>query len=267
MSPSLVTLTTDFGLADPFVGIMKGVLLGINPSLQIVDLCHNVEPQDILGGAIVLEQAYRFFPPGTVHLAVVDPGVGGPRRPIIVEAAGQRFVGPDNGLFSFLYASGPAAVYAITREEHFLRPLSRTFHARDLFAPVAAHLSLGKSPAEFGPRLSDPVVGRWPVARPLEGGGFEGEVISVDRFGNLMTNLTEAHVGEVGGGSPDAVEIEILGRRIRGLKGAYGEGGPDEVGALVGSTGRLELFRKGGSARQALGAVRGEPVRLLPGRG
>ena len=260
MSRRIVTLLTDFGLADPFVGIVKGVILGINPKVELVDLTHEIPPQDILAGALALEMAVPYFPRGTIHLAVVDPGVGGARRPLAVEAGGHVFVGPDNGLFTFLWGRPAVRAVACSNPAYHLRSVSQTFHARDLFAPVVAHLSLGVELSRLGPPVEDPVVLSWP--RPRKNGDAElGEILHVDRFGNLLTNLMPPE-------SPEETEvvIEVAGLKILGLSPYYGAGRPGEVGAIVGSTGRIEIFVNSGNAQAQLGVGRGAPVRMWKSR-
>lgn len=256
MSRRIVTLLTDFGLADPFVGIVKGVILGLSPEVECVDLTHDIPPQDILAGALALEAAVPYFPPGTIHLAVVDPGVGSERRPLAVEAGDHGFVGPDNGLFTFLWRRPGVRAVACTNPAYHLPSVSRTFHARDLFAPVAAHLSLGVPLSRLGPPVEDPVEVPWPVPRTA-GDAEEGEVVYVDRFGNLVTNVTfpESRDGR-------AVAIEVAGVRIEGLAPHYGAVRAGDVGAIVGSTGRIEIFVNRGNARDRLGVGRGAPVRV-----
>lgn len=256
----VVTLLTDFGLDDPYVGVVKGVLLGINPAARLVDLTHGVPPQDVLRGALALEGAYRCFPPGTVHLAVVDPGVGGPRRALLVAADSHYFVGPDNGLFGFLLDAGVATAVALTNPRYHRRPVSRTFHARDIFAPVAAHCSLGVPLTRFGPPVRDPVGLRWPRPR-ADGEEVLGQVLLGDRFGNLLTNVTAADLPGPGA----RWVVEIARARIRGLVGTYAERPPGALGALVESSGRVEVFVRDGSARERLGAGPGTPVRFWPG--
>jgi S-adenosylmethionine hydrolase len=187
---SIITLLTDFGHQDPFVGIMKGVILGLCPNASLVDLTHETAAYDILGGSFLLQSAVPYFPPGTIHVAMVDPGVGGPRRPILAEIDDQLFVAPDNGLLSYPMAHGTVrAVRAIVAQEYLLQPVSTTFHGRDVFAPVAGHLACGVPPERFGPEVGDAV--RLPSPRPRlgEGGTLTGQVIRIDRFGNCITNI------------------------------------------------------------------------------
>jgi S-adenosylmethionine hydrolase len=253
----VVTLTTDFGLRDPFVGIMKGVILSICPSARLVDLTHDLSPQDVQGGALALEAALDYFPPGTVHLAVVDPGVGSARRALAVRSAGHYLVGPDNGLFTFAFEGGGWTAVALTAPEYRLPDVSRTFHGRDIFAPAAAYLAAGVPLERLGPRIEDPVRLSRPACR-LEGGTLIGEVLDSDRFGNLMTSIPADRLEEIPGRGD--VAVEVSGRPVRGLVQAYAEAADGEAAAIVGSTGRLEVFVNGGSARDRLGVGRGAPI-------
>lgn len=236
---------------------MKGVILGICPRARLVDLSHDVSPYDVLEGQLALESAIRFFPPGSVHLAVVDPGVGSARRPLAVEAGGHVFVGPDNGLFTFALAGGAWSAVALEAPELRLSRVSATFHGRDVFAPAAAHLACGLPIARFGSPVTDPVRLPLPVAH-LEGATVAGEVIATDRFGNLITSVTESDLDRIEGAGPPAVSVG--GRRLGSLRAAYASADPGEPAAIVGSTGRLEIFLREGSAAAALGAGRGTPV-------
>jgi S-adenosylmethionine hydrolase len=253
-----VTLLTDFGLDDAYVGIVKGVILAINPAARLVDLTHAVPPQAVIQGALALEAAYRVFPRGTVHLAVVDPGVGGPRRALALEADGHYFVGPDNGLFGFLRAR--RRLRAVRLENPAYRrggAVSRTFHARDVFAPAAAHCSLGVPLERFGPPVRHPVRLDWP--RPGRAGRrLVGQVLLADRFGNLLTNLLLA---DLPGPRADCV-VQIGGQRIEGIVGTYGERPLRALGSVVDSSGRLEIFVREGSARDRLGVGPGAVVSL-----
>jgi hypothetical protein len=248
---AVVTLTTDFGVRDPWVGIMKGIILGVTRDVHLVDLTHDVAPHDVLEGALALEAAAPFFAAGTIHLAVVDPGVGGPRRALVVATASQRFVGPDNGLFTpFLEIPGWRA-WELTAAQYRLPRVSRTFHGRDVFAPAAAHLALGVSPEQFGPEVRDPIRLPWPASRRVAE-GLEGEVIHVDRFGNLITSIRD---GEL----PPDPKVRIGGRDLP-LVPTYGDIDRGVVAALVGSGGRLEVAVREGSAAVVLGVGRGAPV-------
>lgn len=254
---AIVTLTTDFGTRDAWVAAMKGVILGVAPVVQLVDVTHEVARHDVAEGALALEAVAPYFPPGTVHVAVVDPGVGTARRGLAVAARGQVFVGPDNGLFTPFVAAGDWRAFELTAPEYRLPAVSRTFHGRDVFAPAAAHVASGVDPSRLGPRVTDPVRLVWPGPRPTAG-GVAGVVVHVDRFGNLVTSLrADALAGALG---PDAV-VRIAGRALA-LVGTYGELGRGRAGALVGSGGRLEIAVREGSAARLFGARRGTRVVL-----
>ena len=235
MAAPLIALITDFGWRDGYVGAMKGVILGINPSCRIVDVAHEVDPHDITAGALVLESAFDYFPQGTIFLIVVDPGVGGRRRGVVVQCGDRYLVGPDNGLFTLVLQRSSFRAYEIRERRYMLPRVSPTFHGRDVFAPIAAHLSLGVEPQRFGPELQPEDLTFLPIPLPKDtDGGVLGQVIYVDRFGNLITNLRPEDLPE------GELLIEVGGERIRGLKSTYEEGGWGEVVALLGSHGRLE---------------------------
>jgi len=251
----VITLLTDFGLEDAYVGVVKGVLLGINPRARLVDLTHAVPPQDVRRASLLLEGAWPSFPPGSVHLVVVDPGVGGARRPIAVAAGGHYFVGPDNGLLGFCFDLPGARGVALTARRFHRHPVSRTFHGRDVFAPVAAHCSLGVGLAALGAPLRDPV--RLARSTPRRRGRrVDGEVLLVDHFGNLLTSL----VGPDLPGPPDRGVLRIGGARIRGLVGTYAARARGALGAVIDSSGRVEVFVREGSARRRLGLGPGARV-------
>ncbi len=257
----IITLLTDFGWSDPFVGVMKGVILGINPDATVVDLCHSAAAYDPSEAAFLLVTSYRYFPKGTIHVAVVDPGVGGPRRPLLVQCDGHLFVGPDNGLFAPLEdKGGPLRVLAITAAQYFLHPVSATFHGRDIFAPVAAHLSLGADPALFGELIDDYV--RLTLPRPSRAGPFSvrGEVLHVERFGNLVTNVSRPDLEALAAGGPLTALLVEAGDRTFPLVDFYGQVGPGESGAVVGSAEYLEIFAREGHASRILGLGRGASV-------
>jgi len=251
----VITLLTDFGLDDAYVGTLKGVLLGINPRARLVDLTHTVPPQDVRRAALLLEAAWRFFPRGTVHLAVVDPGVGTARRPIAVQAGGHYFVGPDNGLLGFCFDLPGARGVVLTDPRYHRRPASRTFHGRDIFAPVAAHCSRGVRVTALGPPLQSPVR-LSPSESRRRGVRVDGEVMLIDRFGNLLTNLRGRELpGPVNRGV-----LRIGGARLRGLVGTYGERPRQALGAVIDSSGCVEVFVREGSARERLGVEPGARV-------
>jgi S-adenosylmethionine hydrolase len=262
----IITLLTDFGWGDGYIGAMKGVMLQINPDCRIIDLTHEIPPHDVMGAALVLGQTYPFFPSGTIHVAVVDPGVGGPRRPLVLETEGYRFVGPDNGCFTFvLKREEEKQAYELIEERFHLPRVSHTFHGRDIFAPVAAHLSKGVPPAEMGPPIKTTDLTSLYIPDPIaEGETLRGEVIGVDSFGNLVTNISQ-EILEVF--APDGVvEIEIGGKRIRGLRSSYEEGKRGEVIALWGSAGLLEISLKELSLHRERGWGRGEHVHIRRGK-
>lgn len=247
----LITLTTDFGLADPFAGVMKGVILGIDPGAVIVDLTHQVPSFDVEHAAWLLHDSCRYFPDGSIHVAVVDPGVGSSRRPILVEGGGQYFVGPDNGIFSFFLDGG--TTYHLTESRYFLPDTSATFHGRDIFAPVAAHLSKGVMPREMGRVIADPV--RLDLPRPvMKHGKLKGVVISLDRYGNAVTNLVAPPRAEQAGR-----RVSVRGHRL-GFASCYADVRPGEAAAIGGSSGRVEIFVNQGSAAALLGIMRGDEV-------
>ena len=239
---------------------MKGVLLSICPSARLVDLTHELAPQDLRGAALALDAALPFFPAGTVHLVVVDPGVGSARRPLALRARGHYLVGPDNGVFSG-FVEGAAAV-ALTAPEYRLAEVSRTFHGRDVFAPAAAYLAAGVPLERLGPPVVDPV--RLPVpGSRLEAGALVGEVLDVDRFGNLLTSIEAGRLEALPG--TGAVRVEVAGHHVGGLVEAYADGPTDSGAVIVGSTGRIEIFVREGSAAERLGVGRGAPVRIWRG--
>jgi len=241
---------------------MKGVILSICASARLVDLTHEIRPQDVLGGALALEAAVAFFPEGTVHLAVVDPGVGGARRALAVRTGGRYLVGPDNGLLTLALASEGWAAVALTAPEYRLPTVSRTFHGRDVFAPAAAHLAAGVPMERLGAPVTDLVRLPVPGCR-LEGGWLVGAVLDADRFGNLITSIPATALDTLPGRGELAVEVS--GRPVGGLATSYAEGRPGAAAAIVGSTGRLEIFVRDGSARDALDAGRGAGIRVRRG--
>lgn len=257
---AIITLTTDFGLRDSYVAEMKAAILSLSRAVHLVDVTHEVEPQQIVEAALAVDAAAAFFPPGTIHLAVVDPGVGTARRGLVVAAGGQLFVGPDNGLFTPILTRGDWMAFELAAREYRLPEVSRTFHGRDVFAPAAAHLALGVPPSQFGPPVADPVRLPWAGARQVAG-GWAGTVIHVDRFGNLVTSISASQVIAVTGGGEAA--IKVAGRLLP-LVGTYAELPPGGAGALVGSRNRLEVVVREGSAAGRLRAHRGTPVVLRP---
>ena len=250
----IITLTTDFGLRDPYVAQMKAVILGVAPGATIVDLTHELAPHDIVEAALALDASAGFFPSGTIHVAVVDPGVGTARRGLVVAAGNSTFVAPDNGLLTPVFARGVWRAFALMTAELRLPRVSRTFHGRDVFAPAAAHVARGVPLARFGGRVADPVTLPWPSAR-RRGATVVGAVIHVDRFGNLVTSIGASDVAHLG---------EDLALRIRGrvvpVVGTYGDLDRGSAGALLGSSGRLEVAVREGRGADLLRAQRGTPV-------
>jgi len=259
----IITLTTDFGLQDHYVGVMKGVILSIAPRATVVDITHDVPPFAVDEGAFQIAEAWRYFPKKTIHVAVVDPGVGGERRAILAEADGHYFIGPDNGVLSMVYGGAKAAakvkVRHIANRKLFSREMSSTFHGRDVFAPVAAQLAKGVKPAQAGPLIDDYL--RPHAGKPVRTGHrvWQGTVLRIDRFGNLITNFLVSEFPAVLERPfvliPGIVRIE---RRVE----HYGQAGIGEPAAIVGSSGYLEVVANQASAAKILGVGVGAPVEL-----
>jgi len=277
MSP-VITLTTDFGYNDPYVAAVKGAILNINPQATVVDISHTIRPQDILQAAFILNGAYRYFPKQTVHVAIVDPGVGSERRGVILKTPSAIFVAPDNGILSYIvddllsvdsqsaieqtqglteivFKKGLEAA-AITDPRFWRHPVSPTFHGRDIFAPVAAGLSLGISPFEFGEKINSLHV--LPIVKPSldPDGNVVGLVLHVDRFGNLITNIRSNTL------HGKTITIEIGGRRVQGMRDYYAQA--EGIMAVAGSSGYLEISLRAGSASDFLGVEVGDEVKALP---
>lgn len=260
-NPGIVTLISDFGLQGEYSGAMKGAILRVNPCCQVVDITHQIGPQDVLEASFVLKNTYSYYPLGTIHVVVVDPGVGSRRRPVVLRKNGHFFVGPDNGVFTFvLSGKGRTEGYEVARREFFLSPLSNTFHGRDIFAPVAGHLSLGMDPKLLGPRARDFVRVEWPQPQ-VKGKKLLGRVLWADAFGNLITNISREEYGRVIEDRP----IQIKGKRWRidRIHCTYGEGQRGQPMALFGSAGLLEISVNLGSAKQALGLKSGDPLTII----
>jgi S-adenosylmethionine hydrolase len=261
LADPIITLTTDFGSNDHLVGAMKGVILNINPAARIVDINHNVVPYDILDGALSLGNAYKYFPSRTIHVIIVDPGVGTDRRPILASGEKHFFVAPDNGILSMIYDREPCTVRHITAEHYFLNPVSPTFHGRDIFAPTAAWLSKAFQTEAFGEVITDFVRFTLPAAK-ANGQIIKGVVLRVDAFGNLMTNLTVEEVPitvlDVGG----PIKLTVNGKPVLRYAQTFAEGNPGEPIAVLGSAGYVEIAVNRGSAARTLGANRGAEVTL-----
>jgi S-adenosyl-L-methionine hydrolase (adenosine-forming) len=262
----IVTLTTDFGLNDHFIGAMKGVILSIEPDAHIVDICHAVQAFDVLDGALSISQAYSYFPSGAVHVVVVDPGVGTARRPIVVTSERHHFVAPDNGVLSLIYQREERlSVRHVTGEHYFLQPVSQTFHARDIFAPVAAYLAKGVDPAKFGEEVSDFVRFSAPKPKAVNETTLRGVILKVDRFGNLITNITPQDAPMLFGANPSGFKIVVGSREITEIKDAYAQGAPGEVFGILGSMGYLEIAANRGPAAQIVGVGKGADVNIVLG--
>ncbi len=265
MSRPLVTLTSDFGLLDHFVGTMKGVILGLNPDAMIVDICHDVRSYDILDGAFTIAQAYRHFPPRTIHLVVVDPGVGTQRRPILVRTDRHTFVCPDNGVLSLVMAREEHSVRHVTAEHYFLNPVSGTFHGRDVFAPVAGWLSRGVEIEKFGDPVTDYIRFNAPKPKILNDRLVKGVVLKVDKFGNVITNFTPDDLPLLFKPDPPPFKIVAGKSEITKLNLAYASGAPGDLFAVVGSSGYLELATNRGAAARILGVDKGADVGVVFG--
>ncbi len=260
MTRSIITLLTDFGRDSPYVAAMKGVILSINPQATLVDLTHSIGPQNVRQGALVLEELARWFPPQTIHVAVVDPGVGSDRKIIYAQIGDQRFLAPDNGLLSRLAQRvPPSTIRTVTEAEFWLPAVSATFHGRDIFAPVAARLSLGLSPERLGPEQAKLITLDWPEVRVAEG-KLEGRIESIDSFGNLISNIPAEKLEGVPRG--ETVTIECDEHQTQGIFSTYSDQPEMTLIALVGSSGKLELAIVGDSAAIMLGIRVGTPVNV-----
>jgi S-adenosylmethionine hydrolase len=256
-----VTLITDFGEADHFVGTMKGVILGINPDVVIVDISHEIPSHDIFDAAYTLAQSYRYFPPDTTHLVVVDPGVGTARRPIVARAAGHKFVAPDNGVLSLIYErEEDALVHHATASHYFLNPVSNTFHGRDVFAPLAGWLSKGIELDKLGDIVTNYVRFISPKVKVVGEDLVVGVVLKIDKFGNIITNITPADAPQLFAENPPPFKIIINQQEVSRLYPSYAMGKPSELFAILGSAGYVEVCTNRGSAAKLLNATRGTEV-------
>jgi S-adenosyl-L-methionine hydrolase (adenosine-forming) len=264
----LISLLTDFGTRDEYVGVMKAVMADICPQARTVDITHGIDPQDIIHGAFILAAAYRYFPVGTVHVAVVDPGVGSARRILAVECGGYRFVAPDNGLLERVLAEQADAVaVTVENQRYFLKPVSHTFHGRDIFAAVGAHLAAGLPLSELGPALERHamVSGVVPGCRFAAPDCLEGTVVAIDRFGNLMTSIDAAAVENLAGRTAGRqLVVELGGRPIGGIVSFYDSVDKDLPLAIIGSRGLLEISINCGNAGRTLKAGKKDGVRVYP---
>lgn len=262
----IVTLTTDFGTNDHFVGAVKGVILDIVPEAAIVDITHAIQAYDVLDGAIAISQTYSYFPTGTVHMVVVDPGVGTTRRPIIASSDGYHFVAPDNGVLSMVYAKEERIhVRHVTSDHYFHQPVSSTFHGRDVFAPVAAYLAKMVDSHKFGDEIEDYVKFAAPRPKPVSENRLRAVVLKVDRFGNLITNLTPQDAPNLFGADPAPFKIVVGNKEITEIHNNYAEGSPGEVFGILGSMGFLEIVANRAPAAQLTGAGKGAEVSIFFG--
>ncbi len=263
-SRRIVTLLTDFGLQDHFVASMKGVLLGLNPDLTLVDITHLVPPQDIRTGAFLLSQAYACFPSGTIHLIVVDPGVGTERRVLAATAGGHCFVAPDNGILSFVQkAEENFQAYEVTADHYYRKPVSNTFHGRDVFAPVAAWISRDIPMRQLGNKLDEPVLMKIPEPARVKEGLIQAAIMAVDRYGNLITNLTPGHLPEFDPARTLPFRILAGKKEITTYHKNYGEAKQGEIFIIEGSTGYIEISMRGVSAAATLGLRTGNPIGIV----
>ena len=255
---SVITLTTDFGTGSPYVAAIKGVILSINPWVTVVDLTHDIRPQDVRQAALVLDDVTGRFPPESVHLAVVDPGVGTDRAIIYAKIGHRHFVVPDNGLLSRVARRiPPSKIVQISNPKYWLQPVSSTFHGRDIMAPVAARLCSGLDPDKLGPLHEKLVMLDWPEVN-VSPGRIDGEILDVDSFGNLITNVEAEMLARAP--DPRHVRVQLGEHNVEGIASTYGDRPQGTLTALVGSTGRLELAVVGGSAAKRLGVGVGHPV-------
>lgn len=257
---SIITLMTDFGIKDGNVGVMKGVIWQIAPDAQIADLSHMIGPQNVPEAALILGRSAPYFPPGAIHLVVVDPGVGTSRRPIAARFGPQFFVGPDNGVCTLLLdraaQTGEVEIVHLDRPQYWLPEVSHVFHGRDIFSPCAAHLARGLPLSELGSPLHDPIRLSLPQPQPTPR-GWRGEIIHIDHFGNLSTNIQRHHLGQ-----PGDLTLRLCGEQIRGMVQTFGERRAGELVALYGSTGYLIVAVVNGDAAARLGARLGDPVEV-----
>ncbi len=258
MRKPIITLLTDFGTKDHYVAAMKGVILNINPRCLLIDITHQVNPHDIREGAFILANAYSYFPRGTIHLAVVDPGVGGERKPLLLVAQNYFFVGPDNGLFTLISRKESVnQIIALDNRKYYLSKVSTIFHGRDIFAPVAAHLSMGVKPNALGQKI-DSLLSLGFEGPLIKGGELLGEILHIDAFGNLVSNVDEGRFFQFTRGRPFVIRAK--GKTIHGLKKGYWEGKKSEAIALFGSHGFLEISVREGAAQKVLKMKRGDPI-------
>jgi hypothetical protein len=260
MTRPILTLTTDFGLSDHFAGAMKGVILGICPAAQIVDISHGVTPFEIGEGAYLIAQAWPYFPKKTVHVVVVDPGVGTARRPILVEAGGHYFLGPDNGVLSMVYLHQKSKVRHVSNQKYFRHPVSQTFHGRDIFAPVGAHLAAGVSPARIGKLMHDYLKPEFEKPHRAGKRTWIGRILKIDRFGNIVTNF---HVSDFGDLETRNFTLALGPQEVTVLARNYAECAAGELFLILGSSGYFEVSLSQGSAAKQVKCEPGAAIELL----
>ena len=263
---TIITLTTDFDTADHFVGTMKGVIYNINPDVEIVDISHKVASYDIFDAAFTLAQSYRFFPSDTIHLVVVDPGVGTARRPVLARSMTYKFVAPDNGVLSLIYEREEnLEVRHVTADHYFLNPVSSTFQGRDIFAPIAGWVSKGVEVDKFGEAISDYIRFSSPKPKRVSDNFVKGVALKIDKFGNILTNLRPEDLPELFGENPPSFRIIMNQQEITRLNLAYSMGKPGELFAIVGSSGYIEICTNRGSAAKVLNVNRGAELAVMLG--
>jgi S-adenosylmethionine hydrolase len=264
LSQRIITLTTDFGTSDHFVGTMRGVILNINPQAQIYDICNSVQSFDVLDGALTIAHAYRYFPANSIHLVIIDPGVGTARRPVLVTTERHVFIAPDNGVLSLVYEREERVlVRHITAEHYFLQPTSRTFHGRDVFAAVAGWLSKGVEAAKFGDEIADYVRFASPKVKRLNDRTMKGVVLKVDKFGNLITNIRPEDLPQLAQELPPDFKILVGRGEVKRVRNAYAEGAAGELFGVWGSMGYLEIVANRAFAAQLLQATKGSDVGVV----
>lgn len=261
---AVITLLTDFGMQDGYPGVMKGVIWRIAPDVQIADISHTIRAQDILQGALALARTAQFFPPGTIHVAVVDPGVGTNRRPIGLHLGKQYFIGPDNGLFTLVLERAEAnnenvKVIHLDQPQYWLTEISPVFHGRDIFAPSAAYLATGVPYGKLGLPIHDPIRINYPRPEPMAGGRLRGQVMEIDSFGNLATNISDTDLLPLGD-----VSVKVGGQQIDGLVSTFGDRPAGELIALYGTSHDLIISIVNGNAARKLNASLGDTVEVVP---
>ena len=264
MAQRLITFTTDFGTTDHFVGTMRGVILNINPHAQIFDICNSVQSFDVLDGALTIAHSYKYFPADTIHVVIVDPGVGTSRRPILVTTEKHKFIAPDNGVLSLVYEREErVSVRHITSEHYFLQPTSNTFHGRDIFAAVAGWLSKGVETSKFGEEVNDYVRFGSPKVKKIDEKTLKGVVLRADRFGNLVTNIRPEDAPILFTEVPPDFRILVGKGEVKRVRRTFGEGAAGEVFGVLGSMGYLEIVANRSNAASLLQATKGSDVHVV----